>query len=131
MSAIIHELKIQYIYKDYSNNVDDNYTSTLDLMGDVSPEELIVFIKLFLIKLNIFSVEAINKYIPFNLNNEKIENEEKFEQLIRRYDAFKETDIESIVNDNKNLDNFLQQISSNKNMLKEIFRLYLQDTLTE
>jgi hypothetical protein len=130
--AIEHALKIQYLFRDYANNVDDNYTSTLDLNDSVSPEELIIFLKIFLIKLNIIPIEVVDKYIPFDIGEEEFDDEDvDVKNLMEKYNTSREEDIESIVNDDKNVDNFLHQIKNNKTMLREVFRLYLQDTLTE
>ncbi len=132
MSAVEHALKMQYIYRDLSNNVDDNYTSTLDLWDGSSPEEIIVFIKLFLMKLGLIPLQEIDKLIPFDLGDEKLlEDEESVENLLQKYNTTKEEDVEKIVNDDKNVDNFLEQLKSNRTMLKEVFKNYLYDTLTE
>lgn len=42
-----------------------------------------------------------------------------------------EEDVEAIVNDKENREQFLKQIQDNTEMLKEVFKIYLKDTLHE
>lgn len=76
---------------------------------------------------------VIQEMVSSELNEEDEElleeNEENVVDYIEKTLYDRRADIQKIINDKDNREQFLKQLNSNKEMLKEAFKLYLQDTL--
>lgn len=62
-------------------------------------------------------------------NLDKKEDYSSVVDFLEKKTVSRKEDIERIVNGEENRKKFLQQITNNEEMLKEVFRLYLKDTL--
>lgn len=130
-----NEIKILYAYKNDKMNMDVAYESKMDLSFPTTVKEIVFFVKHFLQKLNFIPNERLNEYINLLDDDEFCPEKEiygddndgldVYNQLLESSDK----DIKKIIEDENSLNSFKEQLNNNKELLKEVFEIFLRDTL--
>lgn len=142
--SIKNYLEVTYKYENPGQGVNDDFSSQFDLTKQFTIDQLIIFLKLFFYKIPFLDKKIIDTVIPhkirMNPSNGNTEDEfeerlteEELENVEKLTDYFTSIDenIDKIAEDKENIEYFKEQIQENPELLKEAFKSFLKDTMSE
>lgn len=139
--SIKNVLQIAYKNENSSLGTNDNFMSEFNMLKEFTPAHLALFLKMFFYKIPFIDRKIIDWMLPHPQIDAESRDDEvppddqpkrKKSKEVNKVQSFFESipeNIENIANDKKNVEYFKQQLDDNPELLKEAFKLFLEDTL--
>lgn len=124
-----HYIELLYNSEDDMTGTNDNFSSKFDISREFNLFDFAIFLKSFFYKVPIIDADFIDKIMPVELGNEDDFDEEEYEEELMKKIEESKDDIDNVVEDDKNLEQFKKQIQNSPEMAKDVFKIFLKDTL--
>lgn len=139
--SIKNYLELSYHFENGGQGIVDEFASQFDLNREFTISELAIFLKIFFYKIHFLDKKIIDIIIPYKIvphnNNSEVDKERMEEESLDEWEDLQDyfssltDDINKIANNKENIDHFKKQIQENPEMLREAFKSFLRDTMSE